>query len=60
MDKEQQEKAERFWRQIEAQELAKFSDTLGGLFKQFEGMNYDEVMAHIRDCHMKLLRKEKR
>ncbi len=60
MDKEQQEKAERIWRQIEAQELAKFNETLGESFKKFEGMSYHEIMAHLRECHMKLLRKERK
>lgn len=61
MDREQQEDAERFWRQVEEKELAKFREILDAAsFKKFEGMSYHEVMAHIRECHMKLLRKERK
>ena len=60
MDREQQEAAERFWRKVEEKELAKFREILGAAaFRKFEGRSYHEVMAHIRECHMKLLRKER-
>ena len=55
MDKDEMDSAERFWRQVEQEELKRFSETLGDSFKKFEGMSYDEVMTHIRENHLRLL-----